>query len=275
MLADKLPINTLLFFALACEAKPFITHFGFKKNLEHTVFDIYQADNRLLIITGVGKVAMAAGVAYCLALWKGEQPPVMFNLGIAGHQTAGIGELWLAEKITDADSAKYFYPQCLPNTNLNSKALVTFSQPQAEYSPNSLQDMEASAFYETATRFTSSELVLVAKVISDNEQVTLQAINAKQVSSWMASHVAAIVALLQQYEQRAQHINALPITVFSIITQHLHFTVTEKSQLKKHLARWQVLTNNAELPVSLNQFTSAHQYLVELNALIEQLPVQL
>ncbi len=139
------PATVFLFFALACEAKPFISHFGFKKNLEQTVFDIYQVEHMRLTITGVGKTAMAAGVAYSLALWGGQQAPIMVNLGIAGHQTAALGQLWLAEKITDADSAKSHYPQCLPKTSLSSASLVTVSQPQAQYAPDTLYDMEALA----------------------------------------------------------------------------------------------------------------------------------
>lgn len=39
ILNNLLP-KTFLFFALACEAKPFIVHFGFKKNVEQSVFDL-------------------------------------------------------------------------------------------------------------------------------------------------------------------------------------------------------------------------------------------
>ncbi|NOT83310.1 MAG: hypothetical protein HOP02_00720 [Methylococcaceae bacterium] len=269
------PVKTFLFFALACEAKPYVAHFGFKKSIGQTVFEIYQTHNMILTITGVGKSAMAAGVAYSLALFKNEQVAVIINVGIAGHKTAALGQLWIAEKITDADSAKRYYPQCLPKTTLASAPLVTVSQPQTVYAPDTLYDMEASAFYETATRFTSSELVLIAKVISDNQQSAVHNINAKQVSALLSQHLAAIAALLEQFNSRAQALTTRSIEAVEQISNALHFTVSEKNQLIKLLSRWHVLSSNAPLPLSAAALKSARMFLDELSALILQLPVAL
>ncbi|MEQ1636032.1 MAG: hypothetical protein ABL903_05020 [Methylococcales bacterium] len=271
---SKSPVNTFLFFALACEAKPFIAHFDFKKKLGQPVFEIYQTHGMVLTITGVGKSAMAAGVAYSLALFKGEHAPVIVNIGIGGHQHALLGRLFIAEKITDADSMKHYYPQCLPKTTLASAPLVTVSQAQAQYAPDTLYDMEASAFYETATRFTSSELTLIVKVISDNQQSAIHNINAKQVSAWLFQNMEAVTALLEQLNQRAQSL-ARPDGAFGEITRVLHFTASEKNQLHKLLLRWEVLSSNAALPLSAAAAPSAQTFLQELNACIKNLPVLL
>lgn len=269
------PVKTFLFFALACEAKPFITHFGLKKNTALSVFDIYQTHNMILTITGVGKSAMAAGVAYSLALFKNEPVAVIINLGIAGHKTAALGQLFIAEKITDADNAKQYYPQCLPKTTVASAPLVTVSLPQTDYAPYTLYDMEASAFYETAIRFTSSELILMAKVVSDNAQSAIHHINAKQVSVWFSLHLAGLEILLGQFTARATSLIPVATDDFDQITKVCHFTATEKIQLRKSLNCWQVLSENTALPGSLYKMTSAQKLLSELNTLIQNLPVLL
>lgn len=267
--------KTFLFFALACEAKPFITHFGFKKNIELSVFDIYQTHDMVLTVTGVGKSAMAAGVAYSLALFKNAHVAVIVNLGIAGHKTAALGQLFIAEKVTDADNAKQYYPQCLPKTTVASAPLVTVSLPQTDYAPHTLYDMEASAFYETATRFTSSELILMLKVISDNEQSAIHHINAKQVSGWFVRHLAGIEIVLAQLNARTTALIPISTGDFDQITKLCHFTATEKIQLRKSLNCWQVLSENAALPSALYQMASAQKLLGELNTLIQNLPVSL
>ncbi|MCX7089797.1 MAG: hypothetical protein NTV00_17305 [Methylococcales bacterium] len=269
------PVKLFLFFALSPEAKPFIVHFGFKKIVELHVFEIYQAQDMILTITGIGKSAMAAGVAYSVALFGDEHLPVMVNIGIAGHQHALLGQLWMVEKVTDADSAKRYYPQCLPKTACCSAPLVTVSQPQTCYAPDTLYDMEASAFYETAIRFTSSELVLMMKVISDNEDAAIHTINAKQVSLWLAEHVDTVAALLKLLTKRAQTLIPPKADTLELLTKVLHFTVSEKNQLKILLLRWQVLTDNTEMPLSATEFSSARLFLSELSARIQQLPVSL
>jgi hypothetical protein len=275
VLLEDTPVKTFLFFALACEAKPFIARFGFKKNSQYRAFEIYQTRNSILTITGVGKSAMAAGVAYSMAVFADEQPPVLVNLGVAGHQCAALGQLVIAEKITDADSAKHYYPQRLPNAPLVSAPLLTVSQPQLNYAPNTLYDMEASAFYETASRFTSSELILIAKVISDNDQSAVHNINARQVTALMSPHTEAVSTLLNQLNQRAQSVLPHFPDGASAITNALHFTVSEKNQLKMLLLRWQALTDNAPLPLAPSQFSSAQFFLSDFNALIKQLTIAL
>ncbi len=269
------PVKTFLFFALACEAKPFIAQFGFKKNIQYRAFEMYQTHNRVLTITGVGKSAMAAGVAYSMAVFADEQPSVLVNLGVAGHQCAALGQLVIAEKITDADSAKHYYPQQLPTPPFVSAPLLTVSQPQLNYAPNMLYDMEASAFYETASRFTSSELILIAKVISDNDQSAVQNINAKQVTALMSQHTETVSSLLSQLNKRAQSLVPRFPDSATAITNALHFTVSEKNQLKMLLLRWQALTDNAPLPLTPTQFSSAQIFLSDFNALIQQLPIAL
>jgi len=56
--------------------------------------------------------------------------------------------------------------------------------------------MEAMAFFATACRSASSELVQSLKVVSDNQDQTAETVNAKQASELVAAHVDMIKATL-------------------------------------------------------------------------------
>jgi hypothetical protein len=107
--------------------------------------------------------------------------------------------------------------------------------------------MEASAFYETAVRFTSSELICCLKVISDNQETSVDAINAKQVSTLIAVHLSTIEALLMQTNALADLITSPEPQLLNELVQRYHFTVHQRQQLKNQLSRWDVLTDQQPL----------------------------
>jgi adenosylhomocysteine nucleosidase len=265
-----------IFCALHCEAKPIIDFLGLKKIPESRIFDIYKHLNISLTITGIGKSSMAAGVAYSLAINDLKSPIVLLNIGIAGHMSAQLGRLFIAEKITDVDSAKSYYPQMLPDTYWISQALQTVSQPQLHYaSDHLLYDMEASAFYEVGTRFTSSELILAAKIVSDNAQSPIAHINAKLVTDLIATQVETISLLIKLLLNRSRHLIFTEVNYFEDWTKLHHFTVSEKIQLKALLARWDILSGNSEQMISPLEFKTTRAFLDELNARVNSLPVLL
>jgi hypothetical protein len=164
----------------------------------------------------------------------------------------------------------------LPKLTFARAALITVDQPEAQYDPATLYDMEASAFYEVATRFTHSELVLVLKVISDNQQAGMGGINAKQVKAWVSEQVTTMTALINQCVQTAAVLQPVALDAWRYLTGRLHFTVTEKHQLQALLLRWQALTQQAPLPASLvTQHTQAGSLLKALKVALQALPVVL
>jgi hypothetical protein len=63
--------------------------------------------------------------------------------------------------------------------------------------------MEAAAFYETAIRFSSSELIQCIKIISDNKSNPTEQIKAAQVSHWIQDALPVIEEYAQQLSQLA------------------------------------------------------------------------
>ena len=186
---------------------------------------------------------MAGAVAYTLAVFPGCQVPLLINVGIAGHQTQAIGTLCMAMKIIDGDTGRRFYPQLLGCQWPETSELKTTSLPSTQYSSDSLYDMEASAFYEMAIRFSSSELIHCFKVVSDNENSSIEKIQPKLVTEWIASQMNEIERLLQQLEKLRESIVPLELDSYNEMIDKWYFTVSGKIKLKALLQRWKVLTN--------------------------------
>jgi len=245
---QSIPPRIFIYAALPCEAKPLVEHFGLKKSAAIQPFAVYLNHHICLTVTGLGKSAMAAGVAYSQALFASVDHPVLVNIGIAGHKHHALGKLFLIDKITDVDSGKSYYPPLVFTPPCPTASIRTVSRPLLVYDEEHLCDMEASAFYETAIRFSTGELIHCLKVISDNEASPAENIQPKQVASSIADHVAAIEALLAELSRLAGLITAPEDPrLFEQLMQHYHFTVSEQGQLKNRLSRWSALTD-AEVP---------------------------
>jgi nucleoside phosphorylase len=236
-----------IYTALACEAKAFIEHYKLKKDLDVHAFAVYLNNDICLTVTGIGKSAMAAGVAYTQASYNSTDHPVLLNFGIAGHQYHALGELFIIDKITDLDSQKSYYPTLITTAPCRRASLQTVSKPQLQYPATELCDMEASAFYETAVRFSSSELILCLKVISDNQDSSIEAIDAKQVTVFIAAQVLIIEGLLLKISDLASTITPPVPQLLNELLQRYHFTAYQRQQLKSQLSRWEVITNQQTL----------------------------
>ncbi|PPK73844.1 nucleoside phosphorylase [Methylobacter tundripaludum] len=241
------PPGIFIYAALPCEAKPLVEHFNLKKETPVQPFAVYLGRDICLTVTGLGKSAMAAGVAYTHALFAAVEHPVLVNIGIAGHKDHALGSLFLIDKITDIDSLKSYYPPLVFTPPCPTAAIQTVSRPQIDYDPHHLCDMEASAFYEIAVRFSSGELIHCLKVISDNALSPAENIQPKQVSQLIAAHVATIEALLAELRRLAELITAPEPAQFERLIQRYHFTASEQGQLKNRLSRWELLTG-AQIP---------------------------
>jgi len=236
-----------IYTALPCEAKPLVEHFNLKKELTVQPFAVYLNQDICLTVTGLGKSAMAAGVAYTQALFASVEHRVMLNIGIAGHKKHALGGLFLIDKIIDFDSQKSYYPSLIFTPSCPTGSIQTVSKPRPYYDDSYLCDMEASAFYETAVRFSSSELILCLKVISDNQLSPAENIQPKQVAALIAAHLASVELLLTRIAAKAASITTPEPPLFETLIQRYHFTVNERMQLKNQLSRWNVVTEHQDL----------------------------
>ena len=238
------------FAALPCEAKPLIEHFKLKKELSYTAFTIYRNAQISLTVTGIGKSAMAAGVAYTLALFPAPRLPVLLNIGIAGHHTFALGTHFVPDKITDQETGRSYYPQLVISPPCATHTLVTVAQPLADYPSDSLYEMEASAFYETAIRFSSAELIQCIKVISDNSNNPSTDIKPAQVSKWVSSALPVIEKYYQQLSQLAMLDKTPDANDYAEIITRWRFSSNEKLQLKRLLNKRAILIPHKALDLT-------------------------
>ncbi|MDP1774536.1 MAG: hypothetical protein Q8L15_19890 [Methylobacter sp.] len=265
------PPRIFIYAALPCEAKPLVEHFKLKKDTTVQPFAVYLNQDICLTVTGLGKSAMAAGVAYTQALFAPVEHPVLINIGIAGHIDHAIGSLFLIDKITDVDSRKSYYPPLVFSPPCPTANIQTVSRPQLAYDRHHLCDMEASAFYETAVRFSSGELIHCLKVISDNESSPAENIQPKQVAVLIASHVAAIETLLAELSRLAALITAPELPLFVELIQRYHFTSNEQGQLKNQLSRWAALTDTQVPELNETQLHKGKDVLLWLDQQISEI----
>jgi adenosylhomocysteine nucleosidase len=250
-----------IYTALPCEAKPLVEHFSLKKDVTVQPFAVYLNHDICLTVTGVGKSAMAAGVAYTQALFASVEHPVMLNIGIAGNKDHPLGSLFLIDKIIDVDSQKSYYPSLIITPPCPTCSIQTLSKPQLNYDHLHLCDMEASSFYETAVRFSSNELILCLKVISDNQLSPVKNIQSKQVAALITAHLSSVESLLARVAALQELIITHEPRLFEQLIQRYHFTVNERMQLKNQLSRWNVVTNHQTLEVDETRLHSGKDVL--------------
>ncbi len=256
-----------LFSALPCEAKPLISYYKLKKNLSIQPFEIYSNDETVLTVTGIGKPAMAAGVAFTQALFPSRNPTVMLNIGIAGHRDYLVGSVFLAGKITDGDSGRRFYPPLVFSPSCPTDSLITFSKPQNDYPQTGLCDMEASAFYEIATRFTSGELAQCMKIVSDNTSGTAENITPAMVSALIETQLPVIDSILSELNKLAASVAEPELPGYDAILGQYRFSANERMQLKKSLSRRQIIKGQESIEITA---ASGKEFLRKLTEDLDQ-----
>ena len=219
--------------AIHCEAKPVIDFYRLKKSHEHHAFDVYLGDNICCIVSGIGKLNSAAATAWIAALNQQSRSIAWINIGTAGSDSHTIGSAWWLNKITDVESDRRSYPVPLINNKLPTGHCLTHNQVDDVYHAQCLSDMEASAFFDTATRFSSAELVHCIKVISDNKETPCSK-NKNMVSQLIQKNIIPITQFSQALEQLNQQVARIEVAEpdWQQFLKQAHFSQTQKSQLR-------------------------------------------
>lgn len=222
--------------ALHCEAKPVIDHYKLKKSPSHHAFDLYQNDDMQCVISGLGKIATASATAWVAGINQHTPGMAWINIGIAGAAEYALGSAWWVNKISDRASGQSYFPVPVITADLPAAQCLTLDQPSSDYLPEMLFDMEASAYFSTATRFSSAELVHSIKVISDNlAQQTGR--DKAAVSKLVHHHMLGLASFAQQLIALQQQRQARQISArdWSRVLACAHFTQTQQQQLRSTL----------------------------------------
>lgn len=161
-----------LLIATLTEAKPLINTFKLKKKNFHE-FHIYINKNKniSLTITGIGKINSSAATSYTAMVFNRFKNNVWLNIGICGHRTFHIGEIFLVNKVIDQSSAKVWYPSINFKTNIKQATCLTVDK-ITNYDEN-LLDMELSGIQQSSLKFSTIEFIHSLKIVSDNEKQSI------------------------------------------------------------------------------------------------------
>ncbi len=226
--------------ALACEARPLISHFGLRLNPLSSSFSLYESDAIRLIISGVGKIHTATAIGYLHGFKGNLAHSAWLNVGIAGHATLPLGTGLLAHQIIDQASQQRYYPTFVMDRPVSTTTIWTVDKPETTFATDGIYEMEASAFWAAASRFSTAELIHCYKVISDNRTQSFTALKPQQVEEWITlqiPHLEHIINSLQTLSQRLQALELPEEELIPFLTRW-HFTITQQHTLKRLLQRW-------------------------------------
>ncbi len=198
----KQDISVFIVVALQSEATPIIEKYKLKA-IQAGPFRQFYANNLQLIVSGMGRVNAAAATAALMHGRSNLNRSVCLNIGIAGHQCLPLGESIVAHHITDSDIQRSWYPPLVFNPPCSTSALRTINTPSTNYPDNTALDMEASSFYSIATRYISSELVQVFKVVSDGPQHAIENLDKRSVSKLISNALPDIEETIDRLKKLA------------------------------------------------------------------------
>jgi len=241
------------------EARPLISYFQLKKDHSSHYFEIYEKEDVALIISGIGKLNTAVAATHIVSRSQDSRKPLapntaLINVGICGSENRDfpLGQMALVNQIMDHDSGRRFYPDILISHTLQEAGIETFSHgvraEEADQISLELVDMEASGFYEAASRFLGPHQIHILKVISD--YLGEPSITGEYVQQLMERNTAVLAEYLdkvrQMHLQTQDIISSREYQLLEDITQNLHLTQTQRHDLIKW-ARQYKLRNKKDL----------------------------
>lgn len=259
--------------ALATESRPLARHYGLVEDRSVTGFRVFRGDRAQLIVTGLGRVSCAAGVATLAATSARDRASAWLNIGIAGHASLDVGTGVHALSVHEAATGRSWYPTRVASLPGRGEALCTVDVPETGYPDSYVYEMEASAFCATALRYASSELVQVYKVISDNRANGVHTVDKHGIRDAMIDHLPRIGEMVEALRDLAGEVDAARPRLAELdeLVKRWHFTATQQHQLRELLRRWEVLEGGRPLlDDDLNRCPSAKSALAEIRERLER-----
>lgn len=190
--------------ALAAEARPMIAHLQLARVEDLPALSIYRRSDLALIVGGVGKEAMAASVAALAKAIPFEEHSVWLNVGVAGHRNHEIGTAVLARRVIDEESETVYSLSPPADLRLEMGDVRTVAHVEKRYETQALYEMEAAAFCERTFDLTSSQLIQVLKIVSDNRRSGTLCVSARQVQGLVEESLPKVDLLVSSLHRQAR-----------------------------------------------------------------------
>lgn len=224
------------------EAKALIEWFGLGEVEPRGEFRCFENTQGIaLVISGLG----ARNAANAVGWLHGRQSPgfrAWLNVGIAGHPFAAVGQGFLANRIEHRRSGECFWPP-IPNLGLPGCGLVTVDEPETTYGQDAAFDMEAAGFFAAAAGLSTTDLVYVFKVVSDNRENPVNELDPKRVPELFREQESAIRMLADHLRERSAAFAdwyGMPAEFESLLRGY-RFSATRKAALAQYCRRFRAL----------------------------------
>lgn len=139
-----------------------------KINNKH--YDIYEKENLILIISGLGAYNVSSSIAYLCGIYEPKKSDLIVNYGFsASKEEKDLNNIFRINKIYDSYYEEKHYLDMVYDLNLEEKSLVTVKNPIGNNDMKELKlyDMEGSAFFLTSRKFFERQNIFILKHVSD------------------------------------------------------------------------------------------------------------
>jgi hypothetical protein len=246
--------------ALDAEAKPLISWFGLKRQQPDRGFPVFRHAHIALIVGGPGKANAAAATAHLHAACGFPRNALWLNVGVAGNPGLAVGTTRVAHAITDVSTGRSWFPPLAVTPPWPSERLVTVDRPDLTYDADEVVDMEATGFYATACRFSTSELVQVVKIISDNREHPADRLKPGDLTALVGRQLDALDLFLHRLGRLSNELAEVDPADQSRLEPYLlrwRFTASQQRQLAEQLRRWNAQSAAPPWPRGIEAVTSA------------------
>jgi len=248
--------------ALPCEASPFIERYGLKRD-DCRHFSLYRGQDMSLIVSGVGKMASAIATTYMLARnlkpgqAGGEEDLAIINIGVCGalHRRYLIGAPLLIHKVVDHETGKQYFPDILIEHPFEEGSVETHNHVIRRQDVLSgrvelqadLVDMEASGFFQAASRFLAPHQIYVIKVVGDYLDVA--DFDRQRIARCISRTLDAVDGFITQIEglctTEGDVVTSYERRQLEDVKQSLRLTVTQGHQLMDMARRYKLRTGRS------------------------------
>ena len=191
-----------LIVALPPEAKPINQHLGLMRDNRYDQYPLYKKGHITLVISGYGVKNSAAATSWLHQINNLRPNDTWINLGIAGHPSHTVGNLYLANTIVDQVTGEEWPMETDRILPYPMERVFSVAEPDSDYKLDGLVEMEAAGFYRAALQCTSPDRIHCIKVVSDNRENPTDKISGKMVSQLMQDSLNILDKLITAESNR-------------------------------------------------------------------------
>ena len=237
--------------AMAVEGNVFRSAWGLKAMDTGGPFRCYGDDDRILVISGSGKVRCASAAAWLLSQFPEIRDGVLLNAGIAGSGSLEIGSAHIIHQAVDTATDRRLYPDILFTHPYGEATLHTVDKPvdkrTAGMGEDDLIDMEGAAFLQAAQLWMPCHRTHLVKVISDN--LAPDQVDRGDIARLMENALPAVEHIIGAVScDREQSDMDKRMEVFTRIGERWRLTMSQRAQLHRTGRAWLLRHPDGEFP---------------------------